>query len=283
MSSGGDIRPARAERLRGKTSTLESLEGNQASRRGKAFHCGVDPVRQPGRLRNIIGVQLQTSALPPAMTVEEALVFFSSYHGVAARYDLIERLGLAEKKRLQYGKLSVGQQRRLALANCHRPQSHGGLPRRAHGRVGRAVTHGPAHPGARAAEKGATVILATHDMAEAEKLADRAANTRAREIVALGSPPPAHRRRRTGGRASPCHRAGEALRGAGRRSVALLHARENGYSTYLSEDPGKSVSAILSWIEKSGDALIDLRVERPTLEERFLELTQDKSTQGAAL
>ena len=267
----------------GKTSTLESLEGIRHPDGGRLSIAGVDPVRQPGRLRNIIGVQLQTSALPPAMTVEEALLFFSSYHGVAARYDLIERLGLAEKKRLQYGKLSVGQQRRLALAIAiaHNPtvvfldEPTAGLD---------VQSRTDLHTLARELrEKGATVILATHDMAEAEKLADRAAILVRGEIVALGSPRQltAAGDRRT--RISVSTELGKLCAEQVAVPFALLHARENGYSTYLSEDPGKSVSAILSWIEKSGDALIDLRVERPTLEERFLELTQDKSTQGAAL
>jgi ABC-2 type transport system ATP-binding protein len=264
----------------GKTSTLESLEGIRRPDGGKLSIAGIDPVRQPRRLRTIIGVQLQTSALPPAMTVEEALLFFSSYHGVAARNDLIERLGLAEKKRQQYGRLSVGQQRRLALALAiaHNPsvvfldEPTAGLDVQS-----RADLHALARE---LREKGTTVILATHDMAEAEKLADRAAILVRGEIVALGSPRQltAAGDKRTRISVSTEH---GRLR-AEKVSIpsAAFQAREDGYATYLSENPGTSVSAILSWIEKAGDSLIDLRVERPTLEERFLELTSLENLKG---
>jgi len=50
------------------------------------------------------------------MTVDEAMKFFSAYHGVAPRYDLLDRLGLEEKRRTKYSQLSTGQQRRLALS-----------------------------------------------------------------------------------------------------------------------------------------------------------------------
>ena len=257
----------------GKTSTLESLEGIRRPDGGRLSIAGIDPVRQPRRLRTIIGVQLQTSALPPAMTVEEALLFFSSYHGVAARHDLIDRLGLAGKKREQYGKLSVGQQRRLALALAiaHNPavvfldEPTAGLDVQS-----RADLHALARE---LREKGVTVILATHDMAEAEKLADRAAILLRGEIVALGSPRQltAAGDRRT--RISVSTEQGRLQTEKVPIPAAVFHAREDGYAMYLSEDPGRSVSAILAWIEKAGDTLIDLRVERPTLEERFLELT----------
>ncbi len=65
----------------GKTSTLESLEGLRRPDGGSLSIDGIDAVRQPGRLRDRIGVQLQTSALPPAMTVEESMRFFCLYHG----------------------------------------------------------------------------------------------------------------------------------------------------------------------------------------------------------
>jgi ABC-2 type transport system ATP-binding protein len=183
----------------GKTTTLESPEGLRRPDGGSLRIGNIDPARQPRRLRNLIGVQLQTSAMPGAMTVEEAMRFFCAYHGVPARDDLVERLGLAEKRRTQYVQLSVGQQRRLSLAI--------------------AVTHDPAvifldepttgldvqsrvdlHALVRGLrDKGATMILASHDMAEVEKLADRAAILLRGEIAAVGSSP----RPATVARASP--------------------------------------------------------------------------------
>jgi ABC-2 type transport system ATP-binding protein len=265
----------------GKTSTLESLEGIRRPDGGRLSIAGIDPVRQPRRLRAIIGVQLQTSALPPAMTVEEALLFFSSYHGVAARHDLIDRLGLAGKKREQYEKLSVGQQRRLALALAvaHDPavvfldEPTAGLDVQS-----RSDLHALARE---LREKGVTVILATHDMAEAEKLADRAAILLRGEIVALGSPRQLTAAGDMRTRISVSTEQGRLQTEKVLIPAAVFHAHQDGYAMYISEDPGRSVSAILSWIEKAGDTLIDLRVERPTLEERFLELTSAENMKGA--
>jgi len=100
----------------GKTSTLESLEGLRAPDGGSLQVMGIDPARQSRKLRNVIGVQLQSSGLPDSIRVDEAMKFFSAYHGVAPRYDLLDRLGLAEKRSAQYHQLSTGLQRRLALA-----------------------------------------------------------------------------------------------------------------------------------------------------------------------
>lgn len=171
----------------GKTSTLESLEGLRRPDGGSLTIDGLDPTRQRRRLRNTIGVQLQSSALPPSMTVDEAMRFFCSYHGVAARHDLVERLGLSEKRRTQYGQLSTGLQRRLALAV--------------------AVAHEPAvlfldEPTASLDPEAAkvvrdlietlrtkerTIFLCTHNLDEADRLCDRVALFK-RRLIALGSP-----------------------------------------------------------------------------------------------
>ena len=89
----------------GKTSTLESLEGLRGPDGGLLRVAGVDPVSEPRRLRNVIGVQLQTSGLPESITVDEAMRFFSAYHGVDPRTDLLDRLGLTEKRSAQYHQL----------------------------------------------------------------------------------------------------------------------------------------------------------------------------------
>ncbi len=102
--------------------------------------------------------------------------FFCAYHGIAPRYDLLDRLGLAEKRNTAYAELSTGQKRRLALALAvaHQPEvlildePTAGLDVALAGRAAR--------PDARAARpQGTTILLATHDMAEAEELADRVA------------------------------------------------------------------------------------------------------------
>jgi len=66
----------------GKTSTLESLEGLRAPSGGSLTVAGFDPAKHPRQLRNVIGVQLQSSGLPDSITPDEAMKFFSAYHKV---------------------------------------------------------------------------------------------------------------------------------------------------------------------------------------------------------
>jgi ABC-2 type transport system ATP-binding protein len=261
----------------GKTSTLESLEGIRRPDGGSLRIAGLDPARQQRRLRNLIGVQLQTSALPAAMTVAEAMRFFCSNHGVDAREDLIERLGLGERRAVQYGRLSVGQQRRLALAIAvaHEPrvlfldEPTAGLDVQSRSELHLLM--------AELRERGMTIILATHDMAEAEKLADRAAILLRGEIAAIGSPRQltAAGDRRT--RISVSTEMGRLAEGGADFPFAVAQGAVEGYAVFLSEKPGSSVAAILAWLEDAGDPLIDLRIERPSLEERFLEITSRAS------
>jgi ABC-2 type transport system ATP-binding protein len=61
---------------------------------------------------------------------------------------------------------------------------------------------------------------------------------------------------------------------------AIARPRTDGYACYMSENPGRTVSAILAWLERAADPLVDLRVERPSLEERFLEITSGTPSKG---
>lgn len=257
----------------GKTTTLECLEGIRKGDGGQLNILGVDPAKEPHKLSNLIGVQLQTSGLPADMTVDEAMRFFSAYHGIAPRYDLLDRLGLEEKRRTKYNQLSTGQQRRLALALAvaHDPpviildEPTAGLD---------VATRAELHTLMQELkEQGRTIILATHDMAEAEKMADRVSILLRGKIVATGSPIDLTA---TGsGFTKVSVRTEQSLlekNGARFPSVAKKSVLED-YVIYFSTDPGPTVSAILEYIHGEGDKLIDLRVERPTLEERFLEIT----------
>jgi ABC-2 type transport system ATP-binding protein len=117
------------------------------------------------------------------------------------------------------------------------------------------------------------VLLATHDMAEAEKLADRAAILLRGKIAALGSPRQltATGRRKT--RISVATENALLKKPAAVFPDASFEGEAEGYAMFISDNPGRTVSAILAWLEQNNDPLIDLRVERPSLEERFLELT----------
>jgi ABC-2 type transport system ATP-binding protein len=261
----------------GKTSTLECLEGIRRPSGGILRILDVDPQRDPRKLRDRIGVQLQTSGLPGDMTVSEAMNFFCAYHGVPSRKDLLSRLQLAEKQNARYHQLSTGQQRRLALALAiaHKPpvvildEPTAGLD---------VASRTELHELMRELQaEGTTIILATHDMAEAEKMTDRVAILLRGKLVATGSP-----RDLTatgGGFTKVSVRSEESLlqkNGADLPAVAQRLVKED-YAIYYTTDPGLTVSAILEYLTHQEDRLIDLRVERPTLEERFLEITAEGS------
>jgi ABC-2 type transport system ATP-binding protein len=266
----------------GKTTTMESLEGLRDPTAGSLSIMKVDPTHAPGRLRDLIGVQLQSSGLPGSMTPREAMEFFCAYHQVSPRYDLLDRLGLGEKKTSQFSTLSTGQQRRLslALAIAHDPpvvlldEPTAGLD------VGSRVE---LHEVMRELQaKGTTIILATHDMAEAEKMTDRVAILLNGRIAATGTP--------------------TQLTASGSGLVKVSVSSENAslkqttvefpavsqqiikeeYVIYYSRDAGETVPSILDYLKKHEDHLVDLRVERPSLEDRFLEITQPDEAKGGS-
>ena len=257
----------------GKTSTLESLEGLRAPDGGELRVAGVDPSRDPRGLRNLIGVQLQTSGLPANITVDEAMKFFCAYHAVDPNYELIERLSLGEKRQAQYAELSTGQKRRLALALAlaHAPQvlfldePTAGLD---------VATRVELHKLMREQkQRGATILLATHDMAEAEELADRIGILLHGKLVTTGTPMEITSTGAGLTKVSVRTEKGSlAEDGTGFPAVDTRLTQDE-YAIYFSKDIGPTVAAIIQYVEDQGDRLIDLRVERPSLEDRFLEIT----------
>ena len=257
----------------GKTTTLESLEGIRAPDGGTLRVANVDPAREPRKLRNVIGVQLQSAGLPESITPDEAMKFFCAYHDVAPRFDLLKRLGLAEKRKAQFYELSTGQQRRLALALAvaHNPQvlfldePTAGLD---------VATRVELHDLMREMQaNGTTIILATHDMAEAEEMSDRVAILLEGKIATIGTPMEITA---TGAELTKIsvHTQGSSLSDPGVTFPAVSQrASKDEYSIYFSTDIGPTVAAIIAHIEAQQDNLIDLRVERPSLEDRFLEIT----------
>ena len=123
------------------------------------------------------------------------------------------------------------------------------------------------------AAQGTAVLLATHDMAEAEKIADRVCILLQGRVVAEGTP----REITAAGAAmttvSVATEDGVFATGAVSLAAAALRDATGGYAVYYSSDPAATVAALLAELTSRGDRLVDLRVERPSLEERFLEIT----------
>jgi ABC-2 type transport system ATP-binding protein len=257
----------------GKTTTLECLEGLRQPDNGRLSVAGVDPSRDGHRLRGKIGVQLQTSGLPDTISPAEAMRFFCAYHGLKPRHDLLERLGLAEKRNTAYAELSTGQKRRLALALAvaHQPavlfldEPTAGLD---------VASRVELHSLMRELQgQGTTILLATHDMAEAEALSGRVAILLHGRIAASGTPLEITAAGAGLTKVSVRTERGSLEQGNGSIPGVRQHALKEDYVVYFSSDVGPTVAALIGYVESHGDALVDLRVERPSLEDRFLEIT----------
>ncbi len=100
----------------GKTTTVECIAGLRRPDAGTISVLGLDPQRDRQQIRERVGVQLQSSALPEKLRVGEAVDLYASFYRQADGGELLDVLGLAAKRRDYYGKLSGGQQQRLSIA-----------------------------------------------------------------------------------------------------------------------------------------------------------------------
>ena len=173
----------------GKTTTVEALAGLRTLDSGTVRILGLDPQEDPAPVREVLGVQLQESKLPPKLRVREALHLYAGFYTDPRDPDeLIELLGLQEKRDTPYTNLSGGQQQRLSIALALI-----GNPRVA---VLDELTTG-LDPQARretwalieaVRASGVTIILVTHFMDEAQRLCDRLVVIDGGRVVAEGSP-----------------------------------------------------------------------------------------------
>jgi ABC-2 type transport system ATP-binding protein len=259
----------------GKTTTIEICEGYRRPDAGTVSVLGLDPVADGDSLRPRVGVMLQSGGIPPSARPGEYLRVLAAFH--AHPLDpawLLDRLGLSGSARTPVKRLSGGQQQRVSLAAAviGRPElvfldePTSGLDPQA-----RHATWGLIE-GLRAA--GAGVILTTHHMEEAERLADQVAIIDHGRMVAEGTPADL-----TGTAGQVRFRAEPGL-----DTDALLAAlpvgsaaKESPAGHYLVEvqnrvDP-RLVAAVTAWCAEHGVLAQELRIESRTLEDVFLELT----------
>lgn len=258
----------------GKTSTIEILEGLRQPDAGMVRVCGLEPARESQQLKQRIGAQLQNTVLPDKITVEEALRLFSSFYDRTMAVDqLMERFGLAEKRRAYYETLSGGQKQRLALALAlvNTPElvlldePTAGLDAMVRRDIYALIEQ------LRSEQR--TVLLTTHYIEEAERLCDRVAIVDHGQIVALGTPRELVQKSGEGARievrlekAMPLERL--------RALDAVLESAERDGAYFLRVDPvARAVVALVRLLEAEGNTLVDLHITRPSLEDVFVEIT----------
>jgi len=171
----------------GKTTTVECIQGLRRPDAGVLSVLGYDPVTQAEQLRRLVGSQLQDSGLPDRLRVSEALDLFATSRARKGG-ELLERFGLAQRRRSVFSSLSGGERQRLflvlALLNSPRlvilDELTQGLDPAARRNVWAAVRQ--LH------EDGTTVLLVTHEMDEAEALCDRIVVMNAGRVLDTGTP-----------------------------------------------------------------------------------------------
>jgi ABC-2 type transport system ATP-binding protein len=259
----------------GKTTTIETCEGYRRPQEGTVRVLGLDPRRDARRLRPRVGVMLQNGGAWSGVRAQEMLRHIAALHADPVDVDLlVERLGLDSCGRTPYRRLSGGQQQRLGLAMAvvGRPElvfldePTAGLDPQAR--------HGTWDLVRELRDSGVTVVLTTHYMDEAERLADHVHVVDHGRLVASGSPAVLT--------AQGSENTIRFKAGAGLDLVALTMVLPSG-SRCEETDPGsyvihgkvdpQALATLTTWCAAQGVMAQSVHVERRTLEDVFLELT----------
>jgi len=261
----------------GKTTTVEILEGFRRRDSGRVSVLGFDPATGDRRLKQQMGIVLQTTGVDPYLTVAETVDMFRGYYPhPRPRDQVIELVGMTDKRDSRVTKLSGGQKRRLdvAVALAGDPQV--------------LFLDEPTtgfDPGAKRnawdvikglAELGKTIFLTSHSMDEVQFLADRVVVIASGEIVAEGSP------ETLAGRSSAAALIRFQIADASRLPESLRsQARLAGDVVELeTKDPTRMLYELTSWAVQSNVSLDGLEVTRPSLEDVYLEITKDAGAPG---
>lgn len=259
----------------GKTTTIEICEGYRTADEGTVRVLGLDPVADARMLRPRVGVMLQSGGVPTTVRTGEYLEVMASFYAHSLEPAvLLDTLGLVGAARTQYKQLSGGQKQRLALAAAviGRPEivfldePTAGLDPQARHATWELIQ------GLRAA--GTAVILATHYMEEAERLADQVVIVDHGQVVANGGPADLT------GSAGQLRFHAEPGLDLGGLLAALppgAVAKESPAGHYLVDvvdrvDP-QLIASVTAWCAEHGVLARELQIESRTLEDLFLELT----------
>lgn len=254
----------------GKTTTLECMEGLRSYDEGQIKLMGLNP--EEAVKKGIVGIQLQSSSLPNNICAKDAMNLFCKWNGVTPRYDLLDVFGLKEIEHKQYKTMSTGQKRRLhlALALAQDPkilfldEPTAGLDVEA-----RVSLHDQIR---KLKQKGVTIILASHDMAEVEALCDRVGILVDGNIKKIGTP-------------------SEIVLEVKREIIIKVRVDKeidehqfkyiqlqnkcNGYLHYKTDDLLQGLMELLQYIKENNHELVDLSIDKPTLEKRFIEIAKE--------
>ena len=228
----------------GKTTALECIEGLRKYDAGS--------INVHGRM----GIQLQSASLPSHIKPMEALSLFAKWNNVRIDRAMLTALGIDGMTKTQYKDLSTGQKRRLhlALALISEPdivfldEPTAGLDVE-----GRLSLHSQIRE---LKARGKTIVLASHDMAEVESLCDRIAILNGGAVAFLGA-------------------IAELAEEMGRRYIIKIRTAQ-GDESFESQDVGATMLALLERYKQMGVAVLDIQIDRGTLEQFFFSMTREE-------
>jgi len=254
----------------GKTTIVEIMEGFRTRTAGEVWVLGHDPAKGERELKSQIGIVLQSTGIDPYLTVAETIDLFRGYYPNPRPVDeIVELVGLKEKRDTRVSKLSGGQQRRLdvAIALAGDPkllfldEPTTGFDPSARRNAWQVVKN--------LSDLGKTVFLTTHYMDEAQYLAREVAVIAEGRIVAQG--PPSTLAGRDTAATLIRFRVPEGIELPPPAGAATRGS--DGTYEWRTEDPTRSLHELTGWALERGIELEALEVTRPSLEDVYLEIT----------
>ena len=265
----------------GKTSTVEVMEGYRRADSGSVRVLGLDPRASHPQLTRKMGVMLQSGGVYPGIRVAEVVALFCAHYGAGVNpSDVVEQVGLAERRGHTWRQLSGGEQQRLSLglALCGRPEVvFLDEPTASIDVAGRQTVRAIIRD---LAAGGCCVVVTTHELEEAERLADQVLIVDHGQVVAAGTPGELTRSLRSDEIRFGAP-AGLDVHGLGATIGALVTEASPGeYLVEAAPSPAR-VAAVTTWLAERDIPLADLRAGRKRLEDVYLALTTETSAAAA--
>ncbi|WP_066498132.1 ABC transporter ATP-binding protein [Abyssisolibacter fermentans] len=245
----------------GKTTTLECIEG---IRKYDSGHI---------KINGTFGVQLQSSSLPNSITVLESFKLFCKWNRVNENIELLDRFGLIDLKNMQYSAMSTGQKRRLhlMLALISNPnvvfldEPTAGLDVE-----GRVSLHKEIR---KLKEDGKTIIMASHDMAEVESLCDRIAILKDGKIAFTGTA----KELTTNSYLNETKIYIKTLKPLEKYDFKFssYYGMDQDYLVVVTTKIDDALLELLGFSKETNNNVIDVKIERATLEQRFIEIAKE--------
>jgi len=259
----------------GKTSTIEVCEGYRTSSAGTVRVLGLDPATQQRLLSERMGVMLQQGGVYPSARVLTTVQHYCTLYGMGANAaELVEQVGLGARSRSTWRRLSGGEQQRLslALALAARPEvAFLDEPTSGVDVNGRDTIRGIVRG---LADSGCAVVLATHELDEAERLADRVIIFDSGQVIADGTLAELRR-----GHDEIRFRSSPDLDTVALATSIGMVASRLGHDEYVIDAPPhpRLMAQLANWLADQGHPLSDLRAGAQRLEDVFRRLTTDRA------